>query len=427
MDLIFTICLIETLLPSLPVFPAEPSTTRQLTLVYLLVGVTLIAAPWRRVPRREWLLVLAVALMPVVGLLVWTSTLGTDIGSSYWSGWHPWITITGFLPFAVAYGSARWRYWRRILIALATGAALLQAMIMASWFLGASHTETSTQGDFYGVRPLTANLALLMLFGFVLLVTEEPGSRSRGTLALFLGISVVLAQHRSAWASLIVVLLLLTLRGVRQRHSGLAWAPVTGTAAFLATVLLLPLTTRISVLPVSSDESTGEPGLPDVATSTHSLEWRFEMWRSRLAASRSLSNTVFGGVFQVTPVKLPGVGVMNPGNSAHNMAVDIYTMLGLVGLLIVGLLVLVALVARADRLDAFAIMLWGLLVYGFFYNWPEWTWLIVGVALANRRLATVTFGRADDDEHDQPLPDADATGDRTAVRASLSRAVLPTE
>lgn len=425
-DLVFVVCLLEGLVRYLPFPLFQPSTTRQLMLTYILIALSLTGSPWRRLSRAEGLLVLLCALMPLVGLLTWTEGLGSQVASPYWTGWHGWVLLSGFLSFAVAYGRARWTHWRRILITVALVAAGGQALWLGGWLLRGSAVEASRYGDFYGLRPLSASVALLMAFGFVLLaLIPSPRPREVGA-ALFLGVSVVLSQHRSVWAALIGVLILLALRGLQHRGAARSWISIAGTGGFLVAGLVLPAVSKFSLLPVQQ-VAESDASLPDVATSTHSMEWRLEMWRTRLEAPRSLLNTVFGGIFGITPVKIPGDGVMNAGLSAHNMAVDVYTMLGLAGLLVIGALVGLSLLARADRLDEFAIMLWALIVFSFFYNWPEWTWLIVGVAFVTRKAGSPSPGRADEQAIEQTPRRPDSPHDRATVRAPVPDGLLSAE
>jgi O-antigen ligase len=250
--------------------------------------------------------------------------------------------------------------------------------------LGLVKAQTSHYGDFYGLRPLTAAQALLMLFGFALLTMSTKRSGRNSVLAALLGISVVLAQHRSVWLSLLVVLALLAIRGTRSA-TRVKRGPIIAVSGSLILAITLPAAFGINILPTTS-QIAAEPGLPDVVTSTRSTNWRWEMWTTRIEAPRPAENTLFGGVFGVTPVKVPGTRVMNPGNSAHNMAVDTYVMLGLVGLVLTTVLVAMATLFRQDRLAPDAILLWGLVTFGVFYNWPSWGWLILGSALSLRGL-----------------------------------------
>ena len=70
-------------------------------------------------------------------------------------------------------------------------------------------------------------------------------------------------------------------------------------------------------------------------------------------------------------------------------------MLGLVGLLAIGAILSVALWWTPDRLGPIPVLLWALLGFGVFYNWPSWAWLLAGAgaSLQQRRSTAPTPGR----------------------------------
>jgi hypothetical protein len=69
---------------------------------------------------------------------------------------------------------------------------------------------------------------------------------------------------------------------------------------------------------------------------------------------------------------------MNPFNSAHNLLLDQFIMLGLVGLVAFAALLWITLFRPGAGLDALNISIYSLLAFGVFYNWPVWTGLLLG-------------------------------------------------
>jgi len=65
------------------------------------------------------------------------------------------------------------------------------------------------------------------------------------------------------------------------------------------------------------------------------------------------------------------------------MFVDLLSMLGLVGLALFLFLVAVAITSRGNRLSAAVVIVWALLAYGIFNQWPPYGWLVLAAALVS--------------------------------------------
>lgn len=388
----FLWALLAVTIPQLVFLGIEISRTRELFTVYLLVGCAFVGLWWRRPSPRIAAIVWGLGAMSVLGLMSWTREANWMQGINYWS---EWLLMSAGLMFGVAFAAARWGAWRRIIIYYACLLAVVQAVILvASLWRG---VEAGPGPAFYTMRPLTAGLTALLVVAMVLALFDD---RLRGQMIVVsgLGISVVLAQHRSAWAALMTAIALAALAMWRHPARRSAAGGLAAVVGFLLTAMLLPLFTRFSVLPGSS--TTDSRALPESATSTITSQWRLEMWQSRMSAERSWSEWLFGGVFGLTPAKGPTSQVMNPYISAHNLAVDVITMLGVVGLLAIVTLILTACLSTPDRLSALPIAVWSLTVFGLFYNWPAWAWLILGAALTVRPVRNAAS------EHGTPVASA---------------------
>ncbi|MBK6762528.1 MAG: O-antigen ligase family protein [Micrococcales bacterium] len=321
--------------------------------------------------------------MCTLGLSIWVLDGGTSFGLNFWAGWSPWLLSAAFLLFGLTFGPRRWLVWRWILTTLGLLVAVIQDLAILGKALGIIDTETSRYGDFYAMRTVHASLALLIVLAFALVLTDMAAGRTQALLATFLGVSVVLSQHRSVWLAFTIVTALMFARFYRRGAPRQSWIGLVAPLAYLVVANLAPLT-GLHLLP-RAGEPASERGLADAATSSNSLDWRLEMWRTRLVAPRDPDHWLFGGVLRVNPVKWPGDGVMNPYNSAHNMFVDVSVMLGLAGVVVVVAITVASTLLRSDRLDPLAIFLCGLLGYGMFYYWPSWSWVVVGVALAGNQ------------------------------------------
>lgn len=360
------------------IWATDISRTREVFFVYCVIAITLLRRPWRILPPTVFVPAAVLLALAVSGLLAWTHQLDWARGVNFWS---EIVTLAACLMFGLAYGAARWTAWRYIVIA---AGVVVSALQLGSLLLGVT-TQGFSPGApaFYGARPVAAHIALLILVGFVLvLVDQDIAAKIRLPLASFLGVSVVLTQHRSVWVALLIVLALASVMVLGGSLARLSAVPVVVTGAFFLAALLLPYV-GIQILPGSASSSAvpGANGLPEVAQSSDTLHWRWEMWSSRLESPRSVLQWLVGGSAGQTPAFGPSSDVMNPGNSAHSMFIDVQIMLGLVGLAIVLWLFYLA-VLKVRRLNDLAVCMWASLGYGVFYIWPSWVWMMLGTAVA---------------------------------------------
>lgn len=366
------------------------SRTREIMLFYCMVGLAIAKRPWRFTARGLWYPALSLLVLCAVGFFTWTLQLTSLIAMNYW---NEYLLIAAALALGVAFGRARWHAWRRILIVIALLAASFQVIVL---LLGATTLGFSPSAPaFYGARPITAQIALLVLLGFVLLLTDgDTPQWARVVGATLLGVSVVLAQHRSVWIALLVVIplgLVSVAAGKVPRSSVIALAVTSG---YFVLALIIPLvgwTLLPGGLEVGDRTGTSGGGLPPAATASDTLDWRVDMWVSRIAAPRSLVQWLFGGVLGQTPAFGPSSQVMNRNNSAHNLALDVQLMVGLVGLALLATVFVIAVLGE-DRLGELQIFLWGALAFGVFYVWPTWSFLVLGVAAAR---SSATRGETD--------------------------------
>lgn len=390
-DVVLVLFLLVQALQAQSVWAIGYSPTRAVYFTYLLLGLGLLGRFWTKVAPPVTMAISILAVIMVTGQISWTWQWDSYQANNYWQDWRLMLAA---LVFGVAFGARRWELWRGVLVGFGLGAAVLQAVVLLSGPV-ARLGDGGGPAQFYRYRPISAQLALLMIAGLVLLLVERTPTRWQLGAAALLGVSVVLSQHRSAWVALAVVMLLLAIQGARSGWSRRHLAPLGVTAGFWALALLLPLATGGSVLPgAAGTDAADGPALPTTVTSTGNFEWRLEMWRSRVQAPRSLVETLVGGALGPTPALGPDAVTMNPFNSAHNLLLDEFIMIGLVGIACVAVIVVSALLARVRPATGIPVVLVGALAFGIFYNWPVWLWLLVGTSCAMARRAAGPGARA---------------------------------
>lgn len=350
----------------------QMSRTRELITVYAVAAVVIGLRPWRWWPRYVGVAVAGLVALVSVGYVSWVVQSGSAIAINYWSQWL--LQVAAFL-LALSCLPCLWPAWKRVLLLYACGIAVYQVMAFAFKWVDAG------SDSFYGQRSLSATLAMVMLVGMVVAATDESlGRRARNALTAALGVSVVLAQHRSVWVAFVVATVLLTGRYVVARRGH---EVILGTAlsfGFFLLAAVAPLVSPVSLLP-SGGGGPAPGGLPQSFQDTNTIGWRWEMWTSRMSADRGFVEWVVGGVFGETPAWGPNSHVLVAAISSHSMYVDLISMLGLAGLLIFLLLNAVALLRRGQRLSTPAIAVWSLLAYGFFYQWPPLAWALLAAAM----------------------------------------------
>ncbi len=329
----------------------------------------------RSTPRVAGALVLVA--LAFLGYWTWQSRLGS------WQAvnlWHELILAVSLLVYAMVFGPRRWQVWRIILVGFGMLAAAVQIVGLLLFADELATRAVYGPAAFYGARALHANAALFMVAALcVILADRRISTRWQIVLGMVLGLSAVYSQWRSVWAALAVVLVMSAWRSwisPGQRRSLYALA---GVAVSWVVIVFFPMLTGRSLLPGGGVEAVGSVQLPDTATSSGTLGWRFEMWESRLEAPRSLSNLLFGGVFSDSNVVYPGAGIMRGSLSGHNVYVDLYTYLGLAGLSLFMLLAVLALRTSSPGRWEQRILLVSALVYGVFFFWAPWIWILLGV------------------------------------------------
>lgn len=309
-------------------------------------------------------LVLTIGALTTLATISWSFSVGIQPAVVEWrpmllsvacwiwaiSAVQPW-SISGMWPFAVA----------------GIVAACVQWVEIAHYGLGAVNVAITT-GDatLYG-RTNTAAIALVMVVAFWVIVANTRLARwIRLPLAAVLFITVVFAQHRTAWIALIsssVVYGLVAL--VRGRR--IDFYRVT-----LASVVSLGLASVAWVL-VSS--------VPQLATSsgeTGNWEWRTETWIDYLDAPRSLADLIVGAVVGPTPSTDGTLFTF----SSHSMYVQTFAWFGLTGFtVVIGIVLAQAWSGTTSPVNPIPWISTAIaLSWSVSYEIPAWYWLVIGIA-----------------------------------------------
>ena len=227
-------------------------------------------------------------------------------------------------------------------------------------------------GGWVSARPLEASGALILLCGFLVILSRSgQWTSSRFLMVIYLGLSVVLSQHRSVWIAALVSLLVLSAVAVKGSRTGV-FALLPGLAAAIPIGL-------VAFLAV-----TNSSALINSAESSQTLDARFSIWSDRLAVDRSLLEWLTGGFVGPTPVQLDPSFQFE----AHSMYVQTLNTVGFVGLTILLATLVSVFPGFADaqrRTQSFMLIAVG--VFGFFYTWPAWTFLLLGMSWGFREPA----------------------------------------
>lgn len=381
----FVVALLVTTLNGFEILELGISRTRELNTAYIVIAIAMFATPWRGLTRVLQITVAALGASIVLGFLVWQVQERSSVAANYWP---QWLLPLSMLLLGLAYGRGLWWLWRRIFVAYAVLIGLVQFGLLAVSWQGVG--QVASMSNFYGSRPVGAHLAFVMVAGLVMTLNEPAlTTRSRNIIAAFLGVSVVVSQHRSAWVGLLVALVLLAARSIREKDRISQWWSLPVVSCFFVAAAVSPVILPASLLP---GESTQGTALPDSFESTGTLSWRFDMWESRIERSRSLTEWLFGGVFGGTPVWGPDSDVLNPALTGHSIYVDLLSMLGIVGLAAFAVLAYFAVWRSTPRLGELPIVIWSALAFGVFYAWPAWTWGVLGIALVSSSPREVSPG-----------------------------------
>ena len=213
-----------------------------------------------------------------------------------------------------------------------------------------------------------------MLCGLLAVVSRSGRwDPTRFALTGYLGISILLSQHRSVWVSALVAGTVLCIAAIRGSKQGI-FAMLPGLAAAIPIGLI--------AFSTASNSAT----LSDSAENTATLDARFSFWSDRMAVDRSTIEWLLGGFLGPSPVQLdPRFQI-----EAHNMYIQTITALGFVGLALLLATLVTAFPRFADaQRRTHSLMLIAVVAYGFFYTWPAWTFLLLGLSCGYREQSSV--------------------------------------
>lgn len=331
----------------------------------LMGSVALARLAWRQIVRPARGGILGMTAIVGVGLVSWMLILGLQPAVNFW---RPWTFPVAAALYAVSAprlgksGGLRPFVWAGVL------ASLTQVLGIARRGFGSNMDDVVVNGVLVSARPINAGVALIMLIGMIVLLLDgRKLSLPKILLASWFALSVVLAQHRSVWVAAAVAGLLV----VRALVSTSRQRLVTGTLAGLGAAAA-----GLAVAEVVRSQQQ----LSVAASSTVTLDWRFENWTEKLTTERSTPEWLVGSAFGPTPLSDPQANVLFKVSS-HSIYVETIATLGLVGL---GLLVLVVVgaIRSSRRSTPERVAVLALLAFGLFYQLPGVAWLVIGVAIA---------------------------------------------
>ena len=305
---------------------------------------------------------LAVGLAPFVGLAVWIPQTGLQSAIVFW---RDYLLAGAVLLFALTEPKlANWRALTAVTVIPAALAMVPLLMILATQGLWSYAIVNSDSVG--GGRPVGSDSAYLLLIAvFVLLLRPEPLNLGYGLLAGVLAIAVLLLQHRSTWvtgAAMVAVWLLRSRPGEDARKFTMR-----ALALGFGAIALWVATSGNSILSRASND-------------TGTLEWREERWIESLSLVRSTTEWIFGSLLGPTVSTAPDTFQ----TSAHNMYVSAIELYGILGLVLLLVMLLIASNPRSSLAELGPVAGFGLFVYGFFYDWPPWSGIIIAALLATR-------------------------------------------
>ena len=214
---------------------------------------------------------------------------------------------------------------RRLVTAVLAGAAVPLAVGLTQWIVGDSvGTRTDIgriKSTFAHPNPFATYLVLVILLGLAT-ATALHGRRRWlvGAYVLALGTMLVATYNRSGWIAVIVGLLYL---GIRRSRWIIAGFVVAATVAVLAIPSIMD---RIADLGGGEDFAYVPSDVPD-----NSFEWRVQYWESLIPMANESPITGLGPqvVVNTRPEKL----------EPHNVFVQTYVEIGLLGIVSLGAVV----------------------------------------------------------------------------------------
>lgn len=332
----------------------------------LLSGVALFRFGWKRVERPGRGAMLTIATLTALGLVTWVLVEGLQVSVNFW---RQWMFPIGACWYATSWPVLRSRAGLQPVVWAALLGSLTQSLGIALRGFGSNSDRVLVNGEFVGARPITASVALLILFGAVLLLIDAPPVTLRRLAATgWLWASVLIAQHRSVWVAAIVAGALVGLALVKGSRQRLVTATLVGVGLVGVGTLAGGLVRRQQQLAAASSD-------------TETLDWRFENWAEKMSVPREPVEWLIGSALGPTPVTDRFESTLQFQVSAHSMLIDVISSLGFVGALAVGVIVVVAIRVPYRIGSSLGILIGALLSYGFFYAWPLWSWLVVGILI----------------------------------------------
>ena len=257
------------------------------------------------------------------------------------------------------------------------GATVQNFLYLKNGFGSASDGYWDSTLGWVSARPLESSGALIMLCGF-LVVTGRSGrwGPPRYALTGYLGVSILLGQHRSVWVAALVAITILCVVALRGSKQGI-YAILPGLAAAIPIGLI--------AFSTASNSAT----LADSAENTGTLNARFTFWSDRMAVDRSTIEWLLGGFLGPSPVQLdPRFQI-----EAHSMYIQTITVFGFVGLALLLATLVLAFPRFADaQRRTHSLMLIAVVAFGFFYTWPAWSFLLLGLSCGYRVHDAIGFG-----------------------------------
>jgi hypothetical protein len=313
--------------------------------------------------------VLVMVLFLFVGLLL-LAQMSLDGPAAAVSSIRQHLLILG----VIIWSATTPKPWDHTALFPVVGAATLAALLASASFLVYGLRSNSDVlelgGEHIGARPTSASVALLALTGLVVIALAGRWLGAwRWPLGLWLGMSVLLLQHRSVWLAGLAAAGLIAVQVARRGNGKRVGALLTG---LLIVAAALPFLLRAVHHSAALATSTSD---------TRTWEWRLARWRAATGWQEGAWDWLVG---QIASPQRPN----NFSVSAHSLYVDSIDRLGLIGLAVVVGLWLWSLrrIGRVSwpwqiRLTATAAVT-GWLAYGASYQLPAWTYLLVGVIAA---------------------------------------------
>ena len=325
----------------------------------------------RKLQQRNWLrqdtIFTTFALIVLVGFLSYIPQFSIQSSVNH--------SRALFLSIGAYFWASSLGKWDEALLAPFVWAALLGATVQNFLYLKNGFGSASegywdeALGGWVSARPLQSSGALIMLCGLLVILSRSGAwNGTRVALTTYLAVSVVLSQHRSVWVAALIAITVLAALAIRGSRQGIF-------------AILPALAAAIPIGVVGFIAFTNSSALVDSAQTTGTLDARFGFWTDRLAVDRSSFEWLMGGFLGPTPVQMdPRFQI-----EAHNMYIQMLTTVGIVGLVLLLITLGLAFPRFADaQRRTHSVMLIAVIVFGFFYTWPAWSFILLGLSCGYR-------------------------------------------